>query len=312
MPATGKPLSTEPATAAPASRWLDLTAIAVCTLAWGTTWFAITLQLGAVDPVVSVVYRFALASVLLFTWCAITRAPVGMTREQHLAALGIGFFTFTLDYPLVYWAEERVVSAVVAVTFAAMAFVNLITFRIAFGQRAPALAWGAAALGILGVAILSWNEIVDMHMGGRALGGIALAFGGVLAASLGNIAARRSELAGASVSASTAWAMAYGTGMLALFAIVTGRHWSFVPTLPYMLSLLHLSLIGSVVAFLTYFALARRRGYATASYISALTPPLALLMSALFEHRSWGIMALLGVALTLSGQVLLLRAKERA
>jgi drug/metabolite transporter (DMT)-like permease len=79
-----------------------------------------------------------------------------------------------------------------------------------------------------------------------------------------------------------------------------------------MLSLLYLALIGSVLAFLTYFALARRRGYATASYISALTPPLAMLMSTLFESRTWGVTALLGVALTLSGQVLLLRAKERA
>ena len=42
----------------------DLAAIVVCTLAWGTTWYAITLQLGDVDPVVSVVYRFALASAL--------------------------------------------------------------------------------------------------------------------------------------------------------------------------------------------------------------------------------------------------------
>src|SRR5262249_2633698 len=150
------------------------------------------------------------------------------------------------------------------------------------------------ACGIFGVGILSWNEIVVAHMGQRALSGIALAFMGVIAASLGNVAARRGEIAGASVAASTAWAMAYGTAMLALFALLSGRQWSFVPTLPYMLSLLHLAVVGSVIAFLAYFALARRRGYATASYISALTPPLALLMSALFEHRTWGVAALLG------------------
>jgi drug/metabolite transporter (DMT)-like permease len=307
-------MSAETLAAAPArsTRWLDLIAIVVCTLAWGTTWFAITLQLGVVDPVISVVYRFALAAALLFGWCAITRARVSMNRAQHVAALGIGLFTFAVDYPLVYWAEERVVSAVVAIVFAAMAFVNLITFRLVFAQRAPALAWGAAALGILGVAILSWNEIVAAHMGMRALGGVALAFTGVIAASLGNVAARRGELAGASVAASTAWAMAYGALLLALFATVTGRHWSFAPTLAYMGSLLHLALVGSVIAFLLYYGLARRRGYATASYISALAPPLAMAMSTLFEHRTWGMAALFGVALTLSGQVLLLRAKGRA
>ena len=85
------------ASPAQSTRWRDLTAIVVCTMAWGTTWFAITLQLGVVDPVISVVYRFTLAAVLLFAWCAITRAPVGMNRAQHLAALGIGLFTFAVD-----------------------------------------------------------------------------------------------------------------------------------------------------------------------------------------------------------------------
>ena len=41
-------------------------------------------------------------------------------------------------------------SAVVAVIFAALAFVNLVTFRIVFGQRAPLLAW-AAAVFVVGV-----------------------------------------------------------------------------------------------------------------------------------------------------------------
>src|SRR6185295_9205210 len=106
--------------AAPSTQWLDITAIVVCTLCWGTTWFAITLQLGVVDPVVSVVYRFAFAAALLFAWCALRGEKIGLTRAQHLAAFGVGFSTFTINYTLVYWAEERVTSAVVAVVFATM------------------------------------------------------------------------------------------------------------------------------------------------------------------------------------------------
>ena len=69
-------------------------------------------------------------------------------------------------------------------------------------------------------------------------------------------------------------------------------------------------LVGSVVAFLLYFGLARRRGYATAAYISALTPPVAMTVSTLFEGKSWGVLALAGIVLVLLGQVLLLRAKK--
>ena len=38
----------------------------IASLIWGSTFFAITLQLGDVPPAVSVVYRFALASATLF------------------------------------------------------------------------------------------------------------------------------------------------------------------------------------------------------------------------------------------------------
>ena len=41
---------------------LAIGGIGVCALIWGTTWYAITFQLGAVDPVVSVVLRFAIAA----------------------------------------------------------------------------------------------------------------------------------------------------------------------------------------------------------------------------------------------------------
>ena len=293
-----------------ATQWLDLTAIVVCTLAWGTTWFAITLQLGVVDPVVSVTYRFALAAALLFGWCVLRRESLRLTRAQHAAALGVGLFTFAIDYALVYWAEERVTSAVVAVVFAAMAFVNLIGFRIVFGQRAPALAWGAASLGIAGVGLLSWEEIAAANFGARAMTGIGLTLLGVLAAVVGNIYARRGELAGASVAASTAWAMAYGAGLLALFALVTGKTWAFEWTPGYVLSLFYLAAVGSVIAFLLYYGLARRRGYATASYISAMAPPVAMLVSALFEAKVWGVLALGGIVFVIAGQFLLLRAKR--
>lgn len=292
------------------SQWLDLTAIVICTLCWGTTWFAITLQLGVVDPIVSVVYRFAFASLLLFGWCALRSERIALTRAQHFAALGVGVSTFAINYALVYIAEQWVTSAVVAVLFATMAFANLIGFRIAFGQRPALLAWCAASLGIAGVALLAWEEVASAHFNAQAITGIVLTLIGVAFSVLGNIFARRGEMAGTTVASSTAWAMGYGAAALAIYALLTGKAWSIEPTWGYWLSFLHLSVNGSVVAFLLYYGLARRRGYATASYISALAPALAMLVSSLFEHKTWGFVALGGVVLLLAGQILLLRTRR--
>jgi len=151
----------------PRHQLLDYTAIAICTLAWGTTWFAITLQFGVVDPVVSIVYRFALASALLFFWGALRTEPIKLSRAQHAGALGVGVFGIAMDHSLTYWGEECVASGVVAVIFAALAIVNLITFRIAFRQGAPRSAWMAARVFRIGTdaaTILNLNALNPLRV----------------------------------------------------------------------------------------------------------------------------------------------------
>ena len=83
----------------------------VPTLLWGSTWYAITFQLGVVAPEVSVAYRFALAAVLLAAWCVATarlarvpaaRSSAGLPRRESPM--------FGLDYVLIYHAELYIAS----------------------------------------------------------------------------------------------------------------------------------------------------------------------------------------------------------
>lgn len=288
----------------------DVASIAACSLIWGTTFYAITLQLGAVDPIVSVAYRFALAALLLFAWRKLRGEKIALTRQQHAAAFGVGVFLFGISYSLVYLAEQYVVSAIVAVVYAASAFVNLIAFRVLVGVKARLISWLGAALGVAGVALIAWSEIAAAATSERAAIGIGITVIAVLLASAGNVAARRGEEAGASVPSLTAWSMAYGAATLTVFVLLSGREWSFEATPAYIGSLLYLAVAGSVIAFLLYFGLARRRGYATASYVGAIAPLVAMVVSSLLEHKSWGAMAFIAVALVLAGQVLLLRGKR--
>lgn len=291
---------------------LDVAAIAACALIWGTTWHAIKLQLGQVDPIISVIYRFSLASVLLFIWSALRRERLALTRSQHAAALGVGVCIFALDYACVYQAETRVASAVVAIMFGATALLNLSAFRLVQGQRAARTAWLAASLGVIGVALLSWGELVRSDFDSRTYQGLALALIGVVGTVGGNLFAARGERAASPLAASTAWSMAYGAAVLTLLALLSGRRWTFEASPDYVGSLLYLAILGSVVAFLLYFGIGRRRGYTLASYISAITPLIAMLMSSLFEGKAWGITAFAGVTLVVLGQWLLLRASTSA
>lgn len=288
----------------------DIASLAVCTVIWSTTWRAIKLQLGSTPPLDSVVYRFALAAALLFGWCVMTGRSLRLGRRQHLEVLGQGLFGFTIQYGCVYVAEQQVASGAMAVIFAASPFANLLLFRILLNQRPTPLAWLATLLGVTGVAALSLSQI-GASAGAAAAGtGVLIALAGVAAVVFGNYFAARAQAAGAALGPSTAWAMAYGAALLALFQLVTGAPWRFEASPRYVGALFYLSALGSVVAFLAYYALARRRGYGIASYIAALTPPAAMVISALTEGTRWGPGALVGVALVLLGQALLMRQRR--
>lgn len=290
---------------------LSVGGVALCALIWGTTWYGITWQLGVIEPIVSVTWRFGLASLVLFGGILIARQPARLTRRQHLEAVGQGAFTFAVSYAFTYQSEQHVPSAIVAVIFAALTFLNLSLFRVAVGQKAHALSWAGAVLGVAGVAVLSGSELLSSRLGPQAGMGIAFGLAAVTSSAFGNLFAWRAQRAGAPLLASTAWAMAYGTGMLAAYGLATGAEFRIEPTAGYLISLVYLAVLGSVVAFVVYFWIARTKGYALASYISALTPPIAMLVSVAFENARFGIGAVIGLIIVVSGQALMIRAARK-
>lgn len=304
---------TAPVVPAPSSPDVrSLTSVAICSLIWGTTWYAITLQLGEVDPSASVAYRFSLAAACLFLFCWLRKEPIALTKRQHIAVFGQGLLTFSIQYSMVYEAEQHIASAVVAVIFAGLAFANLVLFRVLLGQKADWRAWVGAGLGVLGVAAMFIAELRRAGGGDEAMFGLVIALIAMVIAASGNLAAWKAQKEGAPVLGSVAWAMAYGSGLVFLYGLLTGVPFTFEMTVFYIGSLLYLSIFGSVIAFALYFMLARAKGYALASYISAITPPIALGMSVLLEGARFGWEAVLGIALVIGGQILLIRAPKTA
>jgi drug/metabolite transporter (DMT)-like permease len=283
------------------------------TLIWGSTWLAITYQLGVVAPEVSVAYRFELASLCLALWCAITGASLRFSWRNHAFLAAFGATLFGLNYVAVYWAEGYVPSGLVAVVFSTIVFMSPIGTRFAFGTPLTVRTLVAAALGVAGVALLFLPEIDAARHGGSAALGIAFAFGGTIIATIGNLIAVRNHNVGLPTFPATAWGMAYGALTAVLVATFTGAPWMFDPSAGYIASLLYLAVFGSVVAFGAYLTLLKRIGAGPSSFTGVATPVLALLLSTLFEGYRWTWVAVLGVVLAVIGNWLaLLPARKGA
>lgn len=285
----------------------------IASLIWGSTFWAITLQLGDVPPAVSVVYRFALASLTLFAWCLLRGDRLWMPWRVQRWTLLQGFFTFGLSYVCTYNAEQYVVSALVAVLFALMVFWAPICARIAFGTPIPSRTWGAGAAAIAGVTLLFWHSIGgalhDIGQGGNghfllgALLGIVASF----ASSAGSIVVGKVREQSNNLILTTGWSMFWGTCMVALFCLATGQAFVIPRTPSYVFGLLHLAVFGSVVAFICYFTLINRIGSNKAVYIGVITPVISVLLSIKLEHYRPGPAEWLGMAICLGSVAWALR-----
>lgn len=285
---------------------------ALATLIWGTTWIVIEFQLGAVDPAVSVTYRFALAAVMLMAWVVVRRQRLLPPRATWGLVAFTGVSTFSLSYLLVYLATARLPSGLVAVAGSSLSLMNVLNSWLFLRQPVRPRVLAGGLVGISGVILIFLPEVRHSGIDGDAAIGLGLMVLSNLSSSLGSMAVQRIARMGAPLLPATAWAMAIGAGAMALVAVARGAVFMPPPSLVYGGALLYLALFGSVVAFLCYFALIVRIGADKAGYIAVMVPILALLISTVFEGYHWTAPTFLGLALAVAGNLLVLGAGRRA
>jgi drug/metabolite transporter (DMT)-like permease len=274
---------------------------------WGSTWLGIKFQLGTVQPLVSVIYRFAIAGVLLFVWCALARAPLRISRRNHGFIALQGCTLFGINYWLVYWSEVYLTSGIVAVIFSSLVFLNIFNARLFLQRKVSGYGLLGACIGFAGVALLFYPEMRALDLNDHALRGFLFGFGATFVASLGSIVATRNSHSGLPVITVNAWGMFYGTLMLIIAALVSGAHFSYEYSTSYTLSLIYLALFGSVIAFGAYLRLLSIIGPEKAGYSSMVIPIVALAISTLYENYVWSILSIIGLALIISGNIFAMR-----
>jgi len=282
---------------------------AVCVAIWGTTWLAITFQLGRVPPEASVGWRFGIAAVIVAGLALARGRSLRFPARVHVLLALLGLFMFCLSYLCVYNAETILVSGLVAVGYSASPLVNMAVSRVALGTPPSRRLAAGGLLGLAGVALVFWPELARFPAGGRALVGVALTAGAVVSSSVGNVFSTLLERRGLDVWQRMAWAMAYGaTGCIAAAAL-RGEPLTFDWTVPYVGSLLYLAILGSVVAFAAYLTLLERAGATRVGYIGVMVPIVALAVSGLFEGFAWSLLTVVGIFVAVAGNVLMLRRK---
>ena len=128
-------------------------------LIWGSTWYAIKFQLGVVAPEVSLVYRFALAAIILLSFCTLSGRSLRYSLRQHGFIALQGLFLFSSNYLIFYWATSLLTSGIVALMFSTVILMNIINGAIFMRMAVSRRVILGACFGIAGIASIFWAEL---------------------------------------------------------------------------------------------------------------------------------------------------------
>jgi drug/metabolite transporter (DMT)-like permease len=284
----------------------------ITVMVWGSTWLAIEFQLGVVAPEVSVFYRYCLAALLLFGWCRARGLRLGFGLRAHSRFLLLGLLLFCLNYILTYHAQQYITSALAAIAFSTMLWMNIINARLFFGVRSGPRVIIGSILGVAGIVTLFLPQVGAISFSDATLYGATLAVIGAFIASLGNMVSQEAQKGGIPVLQANAWGMFYGALLTGAIAVGQGHAFNFDASPGYVLSLAYLALFGSVIAFGAYLTLLGRIGAHKAGYAVVMFPVVALMLSVFFEGLQITLNIVAGVVLVTAGNVIILRRERTA
>ncbi len=275
-------------------------------LCWSPTWYLIKFQFGVVDPLISIFYRFLIASATVFIFLILLKKKLSFNLNQHLWFLLLGVTLFSLNYIFFYLANTFLISGIVTIAFSTILIMNILGERIYFKIKSSKQTLLAAGFGIIGILIIFEKELLNFKVEDKTHIGIILSFIATFWASTGNLIHQKNFKDKIPFVQSIAYGMLYGSIFTLIVAKFREAELLFDYSFSYISSLLYLAIIGSVVAFYLYLKLLENIGSARAGYIGVIMPIIALIISTIFEGIQWTNNLIFGLPVLIFGCVLIL------
>jgi drug/metabolite transporter (DMT)-like permease len=293
------------------TRWQVVLAFALVYVFWGSTYLGIGIAVEHIPPALMCGTRFFTAGVFMLAYCAITGRRIRYSARDlgHMATVGILLLmggNLTLAY-----AELIVPTGLAALLVAISPLWFLLLDSLLLGDHhiSPRGKIGLL-IGILGVAVLIWPELVNPSSLGRRelLWSIAL-LGGSFSWALGSVLSKKWKNPSADPFAATAWQVTFaGVGNL-LFAFLTENTSGVTWTARGVGAIVYLIVCGSWIGYTAYIFLLQHVPTSKVSTYAYVNPVVAVFLGWLILHESIDGYILLGSAIIVASVVLVTSAK---
>ena len=273
---------------------------------WSPTWYLIKFQLGYVDPLVSVFYRFIIAAIIIFIYLVIKNKNLKFSINHHFWFLFFGTCLYSINYVFFYLSNTYLISAFPAIVFSTVVIMNILGETFYFKKKPSLKTLIGATIGMIGIIIIFNDEIFNFSLSEGTHVGLFLALIGTFCASTGNMVHQRNLNNNFQPLQTIAYAMLYGSLVTLFVTQIRGAELLFENSVSYISSLLYLSIFGSIFAFVSYLKLLEKVGPGRAGYVGVVMPVLALMISTIFEKLEWQIDLIIGLPILIIGAILVI------
>jgi len=215
----------------------------------------------------------------------------------HLFVMGV--VNIAIPFTLITFAEQVVDSSLASVINSAVPlFVIVIAALFLRGEQITVNRLAGLVVGFVGVAILVGLDIRNLGSA-NALGEIAL-LGATISYAIGAVYSK-AHVHGLRPMIPALLQVLFGFLVVSVLALLTEHPFASVPAPEALLAVVWLGLLGSGLAYLSYFRILQRWGATRASMVAYLLPVVGIALGALVLQEPIAPSTFLGTALVIGG-----------
>jgi len=275
-------------------------------LIWGSTWLVIHIGSDAgLPPFTGASLRFGLAALIMWGWLFFSRAKLPATRLEWRAIVTVGLLSNGISFAIAYWCSQYLPSGLMAVIFGTMPLWTAVFSHLAIETERMSIGKTAGIIiGIAGLTVIFFPKFIDFQVT-SVVPMIAL-LGSPLVSAVSTVVTKRYTHEVSPVTLNTI-SSTTGFMLLAAIALTTENMFAHSFTFTHAWTIGYLAILGSIVAFVSYFSLIKHASPVTMSYITLFSPTIAVFLGWLVLGEQLGVNELVGAGLVLGGARLSMR-----
>lgn len=281
-------------------------ALAIVCIFWGTTYLALRIGVLGFPPFLFSGIRQVAAGVLLF----IAMAIMGKIEKLSWSDIGKqalpGILLITLGNGIIGWAELYIPSGLAALIVSVMP-IYVVVLNVISGKEQKQFNWKIIAgfvLGCAGIILIFKDNLADL---GRPeyLWGILASFGACLFWAIGSIYLKSNTFRTSAYSNAAIQFTSGGLGCFVFSLIFDDYSQLSSITSDSLWALLYLTLVGSLLAYMSYLYAIKHLPIVLVSTYAYVNPVIAILLGVVILSEKITMITVLALAATLYGVYLI-------